>query len=238
MKGWTAIFALLACLCVIFDCLGGGEASGQETKPSGEREQSTSATHQPDRIQEVIDKVERICLDEAVPMVGRVKAVRLAELVREHKPRLIVECGTAIGYSTLWMAQELKQLGCGKIISIEILPERVERAREFLRQAGLEEFAEVRLGDARELVKQIEGPVDFLFLDCGYQNYYPCLAGIKDRLAPGAVVVADNVGIGERGMRDYLEFVRKHYKSRTEWFDVTLPWVARDAMEISVVPEK
>ena len=49
-----------------------------------------------------------------------------------------------------------------------------------------------------------------------------------------AVVAADNVGIGAGGMADYLEHVRANYTSRTEWFDVNLPWGKRDAMEISV----
>jgi len=84
----------------------------------------------------------------------------------------------------------------------------------------------------------VKEPVDFLFIDCGARNYWPCLEGIKDRLTPGAVVVADNAGISAAGMRDYLQFVRKHFTSRTEWFDTELPWADRDAMEVSIVPEQ
>jgi predicted O-methyltransferase YrrM len=189
-----------------------------------------------DPIEVIIREVEKRCREESIPMIGREKAVRLAELVRQQKPRLIVECGTAIGYSALWMARELKNLGQGKLITIEIDEERAQAAAEYIRRAGLEKIVEVRIGDARELVKQITEPVDFLFLDCGYGNYYPCLMGIRDRLRPGAMVVADNVAIGERAMRDYLEYVRTHFKSSTEWFDIDLPWVKRDAIEVSIVP--
>ena len=94
------------------------------------------------------------------------------------------------------------------------------------------------MGDARKLVREITGPVDFLFIDCDYSNYRPCLAGIEDRLTNGAVVVADNVGIGAAGMRDYLNHVRSKYGSKTEWFDIDLPWGKRDAMEVTIVKKK
>ena len=65
--------------------------------------------------------------------------------------------------------------------------------------------------------------MDFLFIDCTYSNYHQCFQGIEERLAPGAVVVADNVGIGAAGMKDYLD-ARSKYRSKTEWFDIDLPW--------------
>lgn len=191
-----------------------------------------------DRTQTVIDEVEKLCLDGPVYMIGRKKAVRLAELVREKKPRVVVECGTAMGYSGLWIARELKAAGRGKLITLEINPERVKQAGEHFRKAGVDDVITIKLGDARQLVKQIKGPVDFLFIDCGAPNYLPCLKGIQDRLAPGAVIVADNIDLSGSGLKDYLDEVRTKYKSSTEWFDVDLPWAKRDSMEISIVPSK
>ena len=94
------------------------------------------------------------------------------------------------------------------------------------------------MGDARKLVREIKEPVDFLFIDCNYANYYPCLVGIEDELTDGAVIVADNVGIGAAGMKDYLDHVRSKYRSKTEWFDIKLPWGDRDAMEVTFVKKK
>ena len=90
------------------------------------------------------------------------------------------------------------------------------------------------MGDARKLTGQLKGPVDFLFLDCNFGNYHPCFVGIEGELEDGAVIVADNVGIGAKSMADYLKAVRSHHDSRTEWFDLDLPWAKRDAMEITV----
>ncbi|MFZ5830539.1 MAG: O-methyltransferase [Planctomycetota bacterium] len=198
--------------------------------------QSSSAEN--DKIQTVINRVEQLCREETIYMIGPEKAKRLAELVREAKPKKVVECGTAAGYSGLWIARELKALGSGKLITIEIDPERVRQAEAHFREAGLADYIEVKVGDATKLVGEIEGPIDFAFIDCNAPNYLPCIEKLAPKLSPGAVVVADNAGISAGGMKGYLEFVRSKYKSTTEWFDVDLPWAKRDAMEISVVPGK
>jgi predicted O-methyltransferase YrrM len=192
-------------------------------------------TPKSDEVQAVIDDVEKACLDRTVYMIGRKKAERLAELVREHKPQRVVECGTAIGYSGLWIARELKAAGEGKLITIEISPERAKEARANFEKAGLAGSVDSRVGDARKIVQEIEGPIDFVFIDCGYANYLPCLEGLEAKLSDGAVVVADNVGIGASGMGDFLDHVRTNHKSHTEWFDIDLPWGKRDAMEITVI---
>ena len=190
-----------------------------------------------DPAQAVIDEVEQQCLKETVYMIGRKRAERLAELVRQAKPEVVVECGTAIGYSGLWIARELKAAGKGKLITIEIDPQRAKRAEANFRKAGLEKHVTVKVGDVREVLQGIEGPVDFAFIDCDSSNYMPCLERLEKKLRPGATIVADNAGIGGRGMEEYLKAVRAKYKSRIEWFDVDLPWGKRDAMEISVVPK-
>jgi len=189
-------------------------------------------------IQAVIDRVEEQCRQETVYMIGLAKAQRLAELVRQRKPKKIVECGTAIGYSGLWMARELKRLGGGKLITIEISDTRAKRAKDNFRAAGLQDYVEVIVGDAREAAKAVKGPVDFALIDCGYSNYLPCLNALEPKFSPRAVLVADNVGIGGGGMKDYLEAVRTRHDSRTEWFDLKVPWAKRDAMEITTIKPK
>lgn len=188
-----------------------------------------------DPAQPVIDAVEKACLERTVFMIGRVKAERLAEIVRQAKPKLVVECGTAIGYSGLWIARELKKAGRGHLITIEIVPANAREAEANFRRAGLDKFVTVKVGDARSVVKEIEGPIDFLFLDCGYSNYHPCFVALEKKLSPGATVVADNVGLGSGAMDDYLKLMRRKHQSRTEWFDVKLPWGERDAMEVTVI---
>jgi predicted O-methyltransferase YrrM len=190
-------------------------------------------------IQAVIDQVEKACLQRTVYMLGRKKAERLAELVRQAKPKVVVECGTAIGYSGLWIARELKRAGGGHLITIEIQPSVAKEAEENFRKAGLADFVSVKVGDARKVVQTIDETVDFLLIDCNAANYHGCFVGLERRLREGAVVVADNVGISESGMADYLKLVRGKYQSRIEWFDpLDVPWAKRDAMEITIIRPK
>lgn len=183
----------------------------------------------------VIEEVEKECLRRPVYTIGRRRARVLAELVRNAKPRTVVECGTAIGYSGLWIAQELKRLGAGKLITIEIDPESAREATENFRKAGLAEQVEVKLGDAREATAAIEGPVDFAFIDCGFENYERVFANLEPKLRDGAVVVSDNVVVGARAMSRFLEHVRSHYPSYTEWFERDLPWSEFDGMEVTTI---
>ncbi|MDP6041514.1 MAG: class I SAM-dependent methyltransferase [Candidatus Latescibacteria bacterium] len=183
-------------------------------------------------ITEVIAEVESQCKERRVPMLGREKAEYLAALVTEKQPGLIVECGTAIGYSGLWMASRLGK--DSRIITLEIDEDRAREAQSNFERADVREVIDSRIGNAVDLVKEIAEPVDFLLLDNNYGNYMPCFQGISSWLKDGATVVADNVGIGADGMADYLDRVRSRYDSKTVWFDVDLPWVKKDAMEVTV----
>ncbi len=188
-----------------------------------------------DPVQAVIEAVEKSSIDRRIRLLAPEKARRLAELVRKAKPRIVVEGGTAIGYSALWIARELKAAGRGKLITMEILPELAREAQANFKKAGLEDYITVKIGDARKMVKDIKGPIDFVFLDCHPPNYYPCFIGLEDKLRPGAVAVADNAGYGARGMADYTKHVRSKYNSHIEWFDINLPWAKRDAIEVTII---
>lgn len=183
---------------------------------------------------QVLQEVDERCREQHIPMLGHEKAEFLAEIVQKAGPTLIVECGTAIGYSGLWMVDALKSAGEGRLITVEIDTGRAQEAQENFRRANVNDLIDSRIGDAAEVLKTIREPVDFLLLDNNYSNYFPCYRAIESRLADGATVVADNVGIGAAGMADYLNHVRSNYESRTHWFETDLPWVKRDAMEVTI----
>ncbi len=182
---------------------------------------------------DVLAEVDAECRRRSIPMLGPQKASRLAELVRQTRPQLVVEVGTAIGYSGLWIADTLRELGQGRLLTFEQDVDRVAEAARNFQQAGVADWITQYRGDARELIKEVKDPIDLLFLDGGFENYYPCFMNCRDRLRDGALLVADNAGIGATQMADYLDLVRQHYQSRTEWFDTDLPWNPRDAMEFT-----
>jgi predicted O-methyltransferase YrrM len=168
-------------------------------------------------------------------MLGPHKVKRLCDLIREARPQQVVEVGTAIGYSGLWIADTLRQLGAGRLVTLEMDAERAKQAAGYFRRAELDGLITQIIGDARERIGEVAGPIDVLFLDGGFENYYPCLLRCREQLRSGALLAADNAGIGAAEMADYLDYVRRHYESHTEWFETDLPWNPRDAMEISYV---
>jgi predicted O-methyltransferase YrrM len=183
---------------------------------------------------DVIAEVDAECRRRSIRMLGAHKAHFLAELIRESKPGLVVEVGTAIGYSGLWIADVLRELGHGHLITMEQDEQLAAEAARNFERASVASFVTQYRGDARELIRGVSGPIDFLFLDGGFANYYPCFVNCRDQLRDGALLVADNAGVGAAEMADYLNFVRTHFDSRTRWFDTDLPWNPRDAMEITV----
>ena len=183
---------------------------------------------------QVLQEVDKRCREQHIPMLGSEKAEFLADLVQKAGPTLIVECGTAIGYSGLWMTAALKLAGKGRVITVEIDTGRAHEAQENFRRANVEDLIDSRIGDAAVVLRTIHAPVGFLLLDNNYSNYFPCFQAIEPQLTDGATIVADNVGIGAAGMADYLDHVRSHYESQTHWFETDLPWVKRDAMEVSI----
>ena len=183
---------------------------------------------------QVLQEVEAQCREERIPMLGPEKAKFLAACVEKAKPSLIVECGTAIGYSGLWMLRVLKTLGAGRLITVEIDTNRASQARTNFERAGFADLVDSRIGDAQEVLKSIQAPVDFLLLDNNFDNYFPCFQAIEVQLTNPATVVADNVGIGADTMADYLGHIRERYESETHWFDIDLPWVKQDAIEVSI----
>jgi predicted O-methyltransferase YrrM len=186
-----------------------------------------------DDIEQVILDVERQCRERTIYMIGPEKAGFLRELVLRKKPQFVVECGTAIGYSGLHILAALKRLGRGRLFTIELLPSRAAEAGENFRRAGAGDFAEVVIGDAVEVLERVGGPVDFLFLDNDFGNYYRSFRAVETHLSDGALVLADNAGIGGGSADGYLSHVRSRFRSECRWFDTSLPWAERDAMEVT-----
>ena len=131
---------------------------------------------------------------QRIPIVDRDSGRVLAALAAGR--RRIVEVGTALGYSTLWLA--LGQPADGTIVTIDPDPSRTDRARGWWREAGIaDERITVVTAKALEAFARDEpalaGPFDLAFIDALKPEYEGYLDALVPRLAPGALVVADNV---------------------------------------------
>ena len=128
---------------------------------------------------------------EGIPIVVPETGLLLQVLALARGARRIVEVGTAIGVSTLYMARALP--ADGTIVSFEVEPGRHEAARGYLERAGLSDRADLRLQDARAGLTELEGRFDLAFIDGVKAQYSDYLDELLPRLGRGAVLAVDNV---------------------------------------------
>lgn len=134
--------------------------------------------------------------------------------VRACKPTCVVEFGSSMGVSTIYLAAALRDMGGGRVIGTDLEPGKVERARANVAAAGLAEFVEFRVGDAR---KTLEGGVgsniDMVMLDGAFTLYLPVLKVLEPHLKPGALIVGENAFEEAPGYIDYVRDPRNGYLS-------------------------
>lgn len=127
----------------------------------------------------------------------------LHDLILEHKYTRALELGTSTGHSSIWIAWAMSKTG-GKLITIEINEKRYREALANFEEAGLSEFIDARLGDAHQLVKEIEGPFDFIFIDADKDWYVRYAQALIPKLVVGGCLTAHNVyQPRRRGYRRY-----------------------------------
>ena len=108
----------------------------------------------------------------------------------------VLEIGGSRGYSAIWLAAAARILG-GRVVSLEQEPVKIEAWRRNIAEAGLEEWAELVEGDARDTLAKVGGSFDVVFIDAWKDDYEWYFAEARTKLEPGGVVVADNVGTSE-----------------------------------------
>jgi predicted O-methyltransferase YrrM len=122
------------------------------------------------------------------PEAGRL----LFALVAPNAGCEVLEIGGSRGYSAIWLAAAARILG-GRVVSLEQDPAKIEAWRRNIAEAGLEEWAEILEGDARETLPALEEGFDVVFLDAWKDDYDWFFEVARTKLEPGGVVVADNV---------------------------------------------
>ena len=128
---------------------------------------------------------------EGLPLVYPDTGALLHTLARGCGATRILEIGTCIGYSTLWLATALPATGTA--ITMEYDAARAARARDHFAAAGYAERVSVIVGDAMRFLHKVAGPFDLIFQDSDKQLYEPMLERLVELLRPGGLLVADNV---------------------------------------------
>jgi predicted O-methyltransferase YrrM len=154
-----------------------------------------------ERVRAVLERLEREDAEEreaGLPAAQRSRQVErttgrfLFSFVAPQTDCEVLELGGSRGYSTIWLAAGVRQLG-GRVLSLELDPAKCEAWRRNVADAGLEDWAELLPGDALELLPGIDDVFDVVFLDAEKDDYERLFELARTKLEPGAVVIADNV---------------------------------------------
>src|SRR6266540_4075996 len=176
-----------------------------------------------DLVRAVLERLQQEDADErerGLPAAERSRAVApttgqfLFALVAPQVDCEVLEIGASRGYSTLWLAAGVRSLG-GRVLSLENDPAKATAWRANIAEAGLDEWAELIEGDAKQTVPQI----DDVFLDAEKGDYEQLFQAARPKLEPGALVVADNV----LSHQDTLDAYVQARKSDTTVESVTVP---------------
>jgi predicted O-methyltransferase YrrM len=154
-----------------------------------------------DRVRAVLERLEREDASErgqGLPPEQRARQVEpttgrfLFSLVAPQTGCEVLELGGSRGYSSIWLASGVRNLG-GRVLSLEHDPAKIDAWRRNLEDAGLSDWAELREGDAFEQLSQIDDVFDVVFLDAEKDDYEELFKLAREKVEPGALVVADNV---------------------------------------------
>lgn len=140
----------------------------------------------------LLREMEEQALQETIPVVTPTVGNFLNLLVSMCKAQEILEIGTAIGYSTIWLARAAETTG-GHVTTIDMNKARLARALIYFGRAGIQNLITVLEGDARKILPKLALTFDFVFIDAAKGEYIEYLNLIYPLIAPGGLLVVDNV---------------------------------------------
>jgi len=159
------------------------------------------------RVKKFLNKMKSRWRDLNVPEEdGKI----LYEIIHQNKYKRALEIGTSTGHSAIWIAWALSKTG-GKLITIEIDKGRYRQALANFKEAGLSDYIDARLADAHQLVNELPGPFDFVFIDADKDWYTNYAKALLPKLELGGCMTAHNVEegrFGMRGTREYYEYMK------------------------------
>ena len=133
-----------------------------------------------DRGSEALHMIEKEAIRDDVPIIRKESGELLRILLQIKKPERILEVGAAIGFSSVFMGENTD-------------PPRIERAKVNIALAGMEDKITLISGDAAEVLKELSGSWDFIFMDAAKGQYIHFMPEVMRLLAPGGILVSDNV---------------------------------------------
>ena len=180
-----------------------------------------------------LEKIKQKALEEHIPIIMDDTLEVIDKILKEKKPKAILEIGTAVGYSAMCFSEYLAEDGI--IDTIEREHERVEEAKENIKKVGVEEKINIYEGDAVEILPTLDKKYDVVFIDAAKGKYPFFLAEAKRMLNKNGIIFADNIlykgyvmsdynkhkqRTAVRNLREYIKEVTEDENCKTEILEV------------------
>ena len=180
-----------------------------------------------------LEKIKERALEEHIPIIMDDTLEVIDKILKEKKPKAILEIGTAVGYSAMCFSEYLAEDGI--IDTIEREHERVEEAKENIKKVGVEEKINIYEGDAVEILPTLDKKYDVVFIDAAKGKYPFFLAEAKRMLNKNGIIFADNIlykgyvmsdynkhkqRTAVRNLREYIKEVTEDENCKTEILEV------------------
>lgn len=182
----------------------------------------------------LLERIEAEALAARVPIIRKETQSFLKTLLVMHKPRKVLEIGTAVGFSALLMSAYLPE--GGYITTIENYEKRIPIARENFRQAGKEGEISLIQGDALAVMKELTEAYDFIFMDAAKGQYIYYLPEAVRLLAPGGVLVSDNVLQGGDVLESRFAVERRDRTIHSRMREYLYELKHHDQLQTSILP--
>ncbi|ATW23978.1 O-methyltransferase [Candidatus Formimonas warabiya] len=155
----------------------------------------------------LMKQLARECAENHVALISLGAAELFSLLIDCGRYRRVLEIGTGLGYSTMCFAQAVQRWN-GTVVTIERLPERLERARDYFQENGLKNIQSFA-GEAQDVLPHLKGTFDFIFLDAAMGQYRDFFHQLFPKLTPGGLLIADNVLLENLVSRDRYQVPRR-----------------------------
>ncbi len=183
---------------------------------------------------EILEQIEQEALNDGVPIIRKEMQSFLKVLLRIKKPLRILEVGAAVGFSAILMSEYAPE-DC-RITTIENYDKRIPIARNNFKRAGKEAKITLIEGDAMEVLKTLEGPYDFVFMDAAKGQYIAYLPEVLRILSPEGILVSDNVLQNGEIIESRFVVERRDRTIHSRMREYLYTLKHHEALETSIIP--
>mgnify|MGYP002560899593 FL=1 len=182
----------------------------------------------------VIEAIEQEALDSFVPIIRKETQSFLKVMMLMNRPARVLEVGTAVGFSAILMSEYLPE--GSHITTIENYEKRIPIARNNFKRAGQEEQITLIEGDALEVMKTLEGPYDFIFMDAAKGQYIHYMSEAVRLLSDGGILMSDNVLQDGDIIESRFAVERRNRTIHSRMRDYLYELKHSDVLETSIIP--